>query len=391
MPMAAEISPLKGTILSTPDSASIRLAGRIIRTGGLVAFPTETVYGLGCDAMNPIAAAKIFEAKQRPQFDHLIVHIADRSQLETVATPQTSLAQKLMDEFWPGPLTLVLPKQSVVPDLVTAGLPTVAVRMPNHPVAQALIREAGTPIAAPSANPFGYVSPTTAQHVSDGLGNKVDLILDGGPCLVGVESTVLSLISPQPELLRPGSITLEQLTAVIGPVLALSGSNDPPVAPGQLTRHYATLTPLTILASAGERPVPRSGERAGLLLMSHSREREDRFDAVEVAELAAAEVLGLGFTEAELHCAVAVRIRAAYLGDITRPSFDERDGDCASLLVENLGHADFLANKPFKHLVFLLLLVSYGDCRPGLGRIIPGRCSQLPLAGSSASPAAGRP
>lgn len=282
MPMAAEISPLNGTILSTPDSASIRLAGRIIRTGGLVAFPTETVYGLGCDAMNPIAAAKIFEAKQRPQFDPLIVHLADRSQLETVATPQTPLAQKLIDEFWPGPLTLVLPKQSVVPDLVTAGLPTVAVRMPNHPVAQALIREAGTPIAAPSANPFGYVSPTTAQHVSDGLGSKVDLILDGGPCSVGVESTVLSLISPQPELLRPGSITLEQLTAVIGPVHALSGNHDLPVAPGQLTRHYATLTPLTILASAGARPVPRSGERAGLLLMSHSREREDRFAAVEV-------------------------------------------------------------------------------------------------------------
>ena len=282
MPMDAEISPLKSAILSTPDSASIHLAGRIIRTGGLVAFPTETVYGLGCDAMNPIAAAKVFEAKQRPQFDPLIVHIADRSQLETVAISQSPLAQRLMDEFWPGPLTLVLPKQSVVPDLVTAGLPTVAVRMPNHPVAQALIREAGTPIAAPSANPFGYVSPTTAQHVSDGLGSKVDLILDGGPCSVGVESTVVSLIGPQPELLRPGSITLEQLTALIGPVRGPSRNNDPPLAPGQLTRHYATLSPLTILASAGERPVPRSDERAGLLLMSHSREREDRFAAVEV-------------------------------------------------------------------------------------------------------------
>lgn len=281
--MGEETSPLKkGTILLASDPASIRLAGRIIRTGGLVAFPTETVYGLGCDAMNPLAAAKVFEAKQRPRFDPLIVHIADRSQLETVATPWTLLAQRLMDKFWPGPLTLVLPKQSVVPDLITAGLPTVAVRMPNHPVAQALIREAGTPIAAPSANPFGYVSPTTAHHVSDGLGSTVDLILDGGPCSVGVESAVVSLIDSQPELLRPGSITLEQLTALIGPVRAPSRNNDQPVAPGQLTRHYATLSPLTILASAGERPVPRPDERAGLLLMSQPSEREDRFAAVEV-------------------------------------------------------------------------------------------------------------
>jgi L-threonylcarbamoyladenylate synthase len=280
--MGANTNLLKGTILSTSDSASIRLAGGIIRTGGLVAFPTETVYGLGCDALNPSAAAKIFEAKQRPQFDPLIVHIADRSQLDTVASSQSPLAQRLMDEFWPGPLTVVLPKQSVVPDLVTAGLPTVAVRMPSHPVAQALIREAGIPIAAPSANPFGYVSPTTAQHVSEGLGRTVDLILDGGPCSVGVESTVVSLIGPQPELLRPGSITLEQLTAIIGPMQAPSWNSDRPVAPGQLTRHYATLTPLTILASAGVRPVPRSGERAGLLLMSQSSENENRFAAVEV-------------------------------------------------------------------------------------------------------------
>ena len=280
--MGAGMSPLKGTILSTSDSASIRLAGRIIRTGGLVAFPTETVYGLGCDALNPDAAAKVFEAKQRPQFDPLIVHIADRSQLEAIATSQSPLAQRLMDEFWPGPLTVVLPKQSVVPDLVTAGLPTVAVRMPSHPVAHALIREAGTPIAAPSANPFGYVSPTTAQHVSDSLGCNVDLVLDGGPCSVGVESTIVSLVGSQPDLLRPGSITREQLTAIIGPVHGPPGDNDTPVAPGQMTRHYATLTPLTILSAAGEGSVPRSGERAGLLLMSHSRESEARFAAVEV-------------------------------------------------------------------------------------------------------------
>jgi L-threonylcarbamoyladenylate synthase len=280
--MGAETNLPKGTILSASDSASIRLAGRIIKTGGLVAFPTETVYGLGCDATNPVAAARVFEAKQRPQFDPLIVHIADRRQLDAVVASQSQMAQRLMDEFWPGPLTLVLPKQSDVPDLVTAGLSTVAVRMPNHPIAQALIREAGTPIAAPSANPFGYVSPTNACHVSENLGNKVDIILDGGPCHVGVESTIVSLIGPQAELLRPGSITLEQLAAVIGPVRYLSSNHNHPISPGQLTRHYATLTPLTILASSGTRPVLRPTERAGLLLISQSSESESCFTAVEV-------------------------------------------------------------------------------------------------------------
>ncbi|MDH4081915.1 MAG: L-threonylcarbamoyladenylate synthase [Nitrospira sp.] len=280
--MDAETNLPKGAILSGSDAASLRLAGRIIKTGGLVAFPTETVYGLGCDAMNPEAAAKVFEAKQRPQFDPLIVHLADRAQLDNVVASQPPMAQTLMDEFWPGPLTLVLPKQSIVPDLVTAGLSTVAVRMPNHPIAQALIREAGTPIAAPSANPFGYVSPTTARHVSESLRNKVDIILDGGPCQVGVESTIVSLLGPQPQLLRPGSITLEQLAAVIGPVCSLPPSYNHPIAPGQLARHYATLTPLTILTSAGTRPVLRPNERAGLLLISQSRESQTCFAAVEV-------------------------------------------------------------------------------------------------------------
>lgn len=280
--MGEDNYPPKGTVLSSSDSMSIRLASSIIRTGGLVVFPTETVYGLGCDAVNPVAAAKIFEAKERPQFDPLIVHIADRSHLDAVVTSQPPLARKLMDAFWPGPLTIVLPKHSVIPDLVTAGLSTVAVRMPNHPLAQALIREAGTPIAAPSANPFGYVSPTTAQHVSDGLGKKVDLILDGGPCSVGVESTVVSIIDAQPELLRPGSITLEQLVAIIGPVRHGASDQDQPIAPGQLTRHYATRTPLTILDSPATQTVPEPGERAGLLLISPSGKNQNPFAAVEI-------------------------------------------------------------------------------------------------------------
>jgi L-threonylcarbamoyladenylate synthase len=280
--MSAETNQLNGTILSASDSESIRLAGRIIKTGGLVAFPTETVYGLGCDAMNADAAAKVFEAKQRPQFDPLIVHIADLRQLDGVIGSLPVLGQRLIDAFWPGPLTLVLPKQPAIPDLVTAGLSTVAVRMPNHPVAQAFIREAGTPIAAPSANPFGYVSPTTAQHVAKGLGHKVGLILDGGPCPVGVESTIVSLAGPQPELLRPGSITMEQLIAVIGPLRRSLPVNEKPNAPGQLSRHYATQTQLTILASAGARPSLKDDERAGLLIHSQTRDTDNRFAAVEI-------------------------------------------------------------------------------------------------------------
>ncbi len=273
---------MKGIILPATGPQAIHLAAETIKAGGLVAFPTETVYGLGCDAMNPDAAAKVFEAKQRPQFDPLIVHIADREQLHAVVTTLPTIAHRLMDAFWPGPLSLVLPKQATVPDLVTAGLTTVAVRMPNHPVARTLIREAGTPIAAPSANPFGYVSPTNAQHVSEGLGTNVDLILDGGPCSVGVESTIVSLVASQPEVLRHGSITLEQLTAVIGPLRRPSSERAMPIAPGQLTRHYATLTPLTILASAGTRPARGQDARAGLLIFSQASEEDSRFDAVEV-------------------------------------------------------------------------------------------------------------
>ena len=280
--MDGKASHVPGAIRSASDAASIRLAGRIIKAGGLVAFPTETVYGLGCDAMNADAAAKVFEAKRRPQFDPLIVHIAHINQLESVIEALPAQGQRLMDAFWPGPLTLVLPKQPAVPDLITAGLSTVAVRMPHHPAAQAFIREAGTPIAAPSANPFGYVSPTTAQHVADGLGHNVDLILDGGPCQLGVESTIVSLAGPQPELLRPGSITIEQLQAVIGPLRRGASVTQTPIAPGQLSRHYATHTPLTILTAAGTRPVLKECERAGLLIHSQIGDHDNGFAAVEM-------------------------------------------------------------------------------------------------------------
>ncbi|MGA6826295.1 L-threonylcarbamoyladenylate synthase [Nitrospira sp. NS4] len=268
-------------VLPASNPESLRLAAGVIRNGGLVAFPTETVYGLGCDALNPDAVTRIFEAKQRPSFDPLIVHIADRSALETLIPLLSTRERRLMEAFWPGPLTLVLPKHARVPDLVTAGLPTVAVRMPSHPVAQTLIREAGVPIAAPSANPFGYVSPTCAQHVVDGLGDRVDLILDGGPCPIGVESTIVSMGGTWPELLRPGSITIAALRKVIGPVVRAT-PNQTLTAPGHLPRHYATLTPMTILADPGIELMAPDHERVGLLAISQPNHRDDRLSAIEV-------------------------------------------------------------------------------------------------------------
>ena len=263
------------------DPESIRFAAEIIRGGGLVAFPTETVYGLGANALNTDAVAKIFEAKQRPSFDPLIVHIATRASLDRLVETISLGDHRLMDVFWPGPLTLVLPKREIVPDIVTAGLSTVAIRMPAHPVAQALIREAGVPIAAPSANPFGYVSPTCAQHVLDGLGDHVDLILDGGPCQIGVESTIVSMVETWVELLRPGSITLAQIREITGLVVRTPASQTT-VAPGQLPRHYATRTPVTILGTQGARPVVQGHERVGLLVMSAPNHVDDRFCAIEV-------------------------------------------------------------------------------------------------------------
>ncbi len=273
---------MKGTILPAIHPEAMRLAVEIIRGGGLVAFPTETVYGLGADALNPDAVAKIFEAKQRPRFDPLIVHITDRAMLDALVPDVLPAAHRLIEVFWPGPLTLILPKRPTVPDLVTAGLPTVAVRMPDHAVAQALIREAGTPIAAPSANPFGYVSPTTAQHVLDSLGDRVNLILDGGPCPIGVESTIVSMVGTRPELLRPGSISLEEIREVVGPVVRPAPDDSSPLAPGQSARHYATRTPVTILAAQGARPIAHGQERAGLLAFSAPGYPDDRFCAIEV-------------------------------------------------------------------------------------------------------------
>lgn len=228
-----------------PTPENLNLAAQIIRSGGLVAFPTETVYGLGANALSAEAVAKIFQAKQRPSFDPLIVHVADRAMLSKVVQEIPPPAEKLMAQFWPGPLTLVLLKSANIPAIVTSGLPTVAVRMPSHPVALELIRRAGVPIAAPSANPFGYLSPTRAEHVERMLGNSVDQILDGGPTEFGVESTIV-LLAEKPVLLRPGAVPVEPLEAVLGPLEVRVGESQKPLVPGQLPQHYAPRTPIAI-------------------------------------------------------------------------------------------------------------------------------------------------
>ncbi|MBI3863254.1 MAG: threonylcarbamoyl-AMP synthase, partial [Planctomycetia bacterium] len=234
-----------------PSDAEISRAAEILRAGGLVAFPTETVYGLGANALNEQAVARIFDVKGRPRFDPLIVHIPGREWISRLAAKFPPEAERLAERFWPGPLTLVLPKLPLVPDLVTAGCPTVGLRVPDHPVAQALLRAADLPVAAPSANPFGRISPTTAEHVREQLGAQVDLTLDGGPCRVGVESTVLQLTTAEAILLRPGGTTVEEIEALIGKVtIATTTESGAPTSglasPGTLSSHYAPLTPLTI-------------------------------------------------------------------------------------------------------------------------------------------------
>lgn len=247
---------------ATPEA--IAEAARLLRAGEVVAFPTETVYGLGADATNARAAARVFAIKARPAFDPLIVHLADAAQLSDVARAIPADARRLVARYWPGPLTVVLPRTPLVPDLVTAGLDSVAVRVPDHPVAHALLLAAARPIAAPSANPFGYVSPTTAAHVAAQLGDAVPLILDGGPCRVGLESTIVSFLDAQPALLRPGAVGLEALEAVLGP-LRIATDAPLPTAPGQLPRHYAPRTPLTLVGTPAEIPV---GARAGAVLLA---------------------------------------------------------------------------------------------------------------------------
>lgn len=235
----------------------------MIKEGKVVAFPTETVYGLGADAFNPAAVARIFEIKERPSFDPLIVHIADHSMLVRLVDEPDEEMFDLVQKYWPGPLTLVMKKSAEVPDIVTAGLPTVAIRMPNHSVALELIRESGTALAAPSANPFGSLSPTSAKHVEKQLGDRVTLILDGGNCEVGLESTIISRGDAGWNILRPGGISRDDLEEIIGPLKKVESPGERPEAPGQLPWHYSPSSTLTVVPRITD-PM-KSDKKAGCL------------------------------------------------------------------------------------------------------------------------------
>lgn len=240
------------TLTLPPTTDGLARAAGLLRAGGLVAFPTETVYGLGGDARNDRAVAAIFAAKGRPSFNPLIVHVPDLEAARSVARFDAR-AEALAAAFWPGPLTLVLPlrPEAGISPLVTAGLPTVAVRLPAHPVAQGLLRAFGGPLAAPSANPSGKVSPTRADHVLAGLSGRIAAVVEGGPCAVGVESTIIGL-DGAPALLRPGGVTVEALEAALGHPLIAGGSETRPNAPGQLASHYAPGAPVRLNVTTPE-------------------------------------------------------------------------------------------------------------------------------------------
>lgn len=233
---------------------NVARAAALLRAGELVAFPTETVYGLGADASNPRAIAKIFAAKGRPADHPLIVHLPDASQLDRWAIDIPAVAFELAAAFWPGPLTLILKRHPSVLDAITGGQDTVGLRVPNHPLALQLLREFGGAngggLAAPSANRFGHVSPTTAAHVREELGDAVAMILDGGPCAVGIESTILDLSSGEPRILRPGMLDAEAIGGVLGRVPAFGGEQNAPRVSGSLEAHYAPGTPLQLVAAA---------------------------------------------------------------------------------------------------------------------------------------------
>jgi L-threonylcarbamoyladenylate synthase len=228
-----------------------------------------------------MAVARVFEVKGRPEFDPIIVHAADPAEAGRYGDLGGRVAKELIRRFWPGPLTLVVPKTDLVPPIVTAGLDTVGIRIPAHPSALAFIRAAERAVAAPSANPFGYVSPTEARHVADQLADRVDMILDGGKCAVGIESTVLSLVDPVPRILRAGGTTAEEIAQVIGKVEYALHPVSAPMAPGQLKRHYATRTPVKIIDNPQECPKPASGEKVGLLTLTAPPPGRC-YDAVEV-------------------------------------------------------------------------------------------------------------
>ncbi len=304
--------PMSSTQILSADTAGIATAAALLRAGELVAFPTETVYGLGGDALRPSAVAAIFAAKGRPASDPLIVHLASPDDLPRVTVSVPPVAERLATAFWPGPLTLVLPRAPNVPLAVTAGGPTVAVRLPAHPVARALIAAAGSPIAAPSANRFGHTSPTSAAHVLADLDGRIAAVVDGGPTPIGVESTVLDLSTPVPTLLRPGGVSLEALRELLGEV-ALGSRASPKEtmrSPGLLERHYAPESALWLVVG------PTDPARAWLRTEAEADLAAGRTVGLLVPDEDAALFAGLGAAieplgPADDHAAIARRLYAA--------------------------------------------------------------------------------
>jgi L-threonylcarbamoyladenylate synthase len=241
-------------VIPKVSAGALKQAAELIRAGRLVAFPTETVYGLGANALDAAAVARIFQVKGRPSTSPLIVHVDSVGMARGLAREWPEAARTLARRYWPGPLTLVLPKQDAVPDIVTAGLATVGLRMPSHPLALALIRAAGVPIAAPSANRFTALSPTTAEHVRQALGDSVDLVLDGGPARVGIESTVLSLAGARAVLLRPGGVSRDEIERLVGPVASAGRLEDAHPSPGLHPRHYSPATRLLLVEPGAPLP-----------------------------------------------------------------------------------------------------------------------------------------
>jgi len=274
---------VKGTLwlkvnAKTPEIEKIRTAANVIKNGGLVAFPTETVYGLGADALNPKAVAKIFEAKKRPPDNPIIVHIAYKQDIYKLAREVQKNAEKLIRQFWPGPLTLILKRSSLVPDITVVGLDTIAIRMPSNKVALALIKESGTPIAAPSANLAGKPSPTEAQHVINDLAGRIDIVLDAGPTKIGVESTVIDVTTATPQILRPGGTPYERLKSVLGNVKlhpAVAANRKMRVArahsPGMKHRHYAPDAQMIVVEGEFKKTVRRIQELAFLYMFEEKK------------------------------------------------------------------------------------------------------------------------
>lgn len=258
--------------MTTRSGTDVDRAVALLRDGRPVAIPTETVYGLAAPIGDLHAVARVFEIKNRPSFDPLIVHVGERAAVDDLCVEIPEAARRLLARVWPGPVTVVLRKSARVDDLVTSGLPTVAVRMPGHPMTLELLRRLGEPVAAPSANPFGYVSPTRAKHVLDQLGDRVDYVLDGGDARIGLESTIVSFVESRPTVLRLGGVPVEDLAELLGesPAQRIAAHSDPE-APGQLDRHYATRTLLVVCDDVDAEAARREGQRLGLLAFADPR------------------------------------------------------------------------------------------------------------------------